>query len=340
MKKNFYDLVFFTNIPAFYKLRLYGRIAEKKKILVVFLREGNPDRNRDFYQEDRNFEWIVLPGETPKKQAIECIRLLKGLDYKELVIGGWDELAFWSAAFCSPRKKNAVVVESSYLESVTTGPKAWIKRIFLSRISKAYCSGASNIKLVEMLGFCGNVVKTGGVGLYRRIPQPAFERRESVKNFLYVGRLSPEKNLKFLLRVFERLPELMLNIVGFGPQEPELKSIAGPNVIFHGAVANMDLPKFYQRNDIFVLPSKSEPWGMVVEEALNNGVPVLVSNRVGCAEEIVVHGKNGMVFEWDSEESFLAAIRQLQDIRFYNALRENIAQRDPVSIEQRQVDCY
>ena len=340
MKEISYDRIFITNIPAFYKLRLYSRVAERKRILVIFLREGNPDRNKDFYKEDRNFKWVVLPGNSPRGQAIECIRLLKSLDYNELIIGGWDELPYWAAAFCSPRKKNGVVVESSYLESVTTGVKAWIKRIFLSRISKAYCSGASNIKLVEMLGFHGKIVKTGGVGLYRRVEQPPFEARREVKNFLYVGRLSPEKNLEFLIRAFRKLPDLTLSVIGFGPQEAELKSIVGANVVFQGAVANTNLPKLYQQNDVFVLPSKSEPWGMVVEEALNNGLPVLVSNRVGCAEEIVVHGKNGMVFEWDSEESFLAAIRQLQDVRFYNALRENIAQRDPVSVEQRQVDCY
>lgn len=338
--KHFYNIVFLTNIPAFYKIRLYNRIAEQAKILVIFLREANPDRNKDFYAEPRNFEWITLPAGTRRTQARDCVKLLKTLEYKELVIGGWDELSFWAAAFFSPRRKNAVVVESSYLESATTGPKAWMKRLFLSRISKAYCSGASNIKLVEMLGFRGNIVKTGGVGLYRRVPQPPFEARERVKNFLYVGRLSPEKNLEFLIRAFEKLPELTLNIVGFGPQETFLKSIAGANIVFHGAVANAELPKYYSANDVFVLPSKSEPWGMVVEEALNNGVPVLVSDRVGCAEETVREGENGTIFDAFSESDFLAAVRRISKPEFYNALRKNIAKRNPEAIEAEQINAY
>jgi len=339
-RSRFFDKVFLTNIPAFYKIRLYNEIAKRAKILVVFLREGNPDRNKDFYAEPRNFEWRTLPAGTQKQQARECVKLLRTLDYKELVIGGWDELSFWAAAFCSPRAKNAVVVESSYLESATSGPKAWVKRIFLSRISKAYCSGASNIKLVEMLGFRGNIKKTGGVGLYRRVPQPPFEPRERIKNFLYVGRLSPEKNPEFLVRAFAKLPELTLNVVGFGPQEEYLKSLAGMNVVFHGAVANAELPKFYQANDVFVLPSKSEVWGMVVEEALNNGVPVLVSDSVGCAEELIV-GKNvGLIFKTDDEQDFIKNVERMRELKFYNDLRKTISQNAPEAIEIAQVKAY
>ncbi len=184
------------------------------------------------------------------------------------------------------------------------------------------------------------VVKTGGVGLYRRVPQPPFEARERVKNFLYVGRLSPEKNLIFLIRAFSKLPELTLNIVGFGPQEAELKAIAGKNVVFHGAVANAELPKFYQANDVFVLPSKSEPWGMVVEEALNNGVPVLVSDSVGCAEEIVRNEENGIIFRNDDDANFFAAVNRMCIADFYNTLRRNIAAQNPESIERLQVEAY
>lgn len=340
LTRNEFHSVFLTNVPAFYKIRLYNRIAEQAKILVIFLRETNPGRNKDFYAEPRNFEWITLSAGTRRQQARDCVKLLKTIEYKELVIGGWDELAFWATAFFSPKEKNAVAVESSYLESTTTGPKAWLKRLYLSRISKAYCSGASNIKLVEMLGFRGNVVKTGGVGLYRRVPQPPFEARECVKNFLYVGRLSPEKNLEFLIRAFAKLPELTLNVVGFGPQETFLKSIAGTNVVFHGAVENSKLPAYYRENDVFVLPSKSEPWGMVVEEALNNGVPVLVSDRVGCAEEIVRECKTGSIFDAFSESDFLAAAHRISEPGFYNTLRKNIAERSPDATELAQIFCY
>ena len=67
-------------------------------------------------------------------------------------------------------------------------------------------------------------------------------------------------------------------MVGFGRIEAQLKAAAGKNIKFIGAVDNKDLPAVYRANDVFVLPSVSETWGLVVEEALNNGLPVLLSD--------------------------------------------------------------
>lgn len=53
--------------------------------------------------------------------------------------------------------------------------------------------------------------------------QPSFIYKTQIRNFLYVGRLSEEKNLKLLIDVFNSLPDLKLNIIGFGPQEEVLK---------------------------------------------------------------------------------------------------------------------
>ncbi len=79
---------------------------------------------------------------------------------------------------------------------------------------------------------------------------------------------------------------------------------------------------------------------MVVEEALNNGVPVLVSDRVGCAEEVVRDGENGLVFEACSETSFLLAVSRLANPEFYNHLRECIAKSDFEEVECAQIFSY
>lgn len=339
MKREMYDKVFFTNIPAFYKINLYNKIAEKTNILVVFHREGNVDRNNDFYNEKRNFDNITLPNKVIKKIS-SIVHLVFHLKYKEIILGGWDELPPWLIIFLSKKNKNSVVVESSYIESKTTGIKSFFKKIFLSRTSKAYCSGKSNLRLLELLNYKGDKQKTKGVGLYRRIPQPLYQRREKVINFLYVGRLSNEKNLFTLINVFNTLPNLCLNIIGFGPLEIVLKERASSNIIFLGAINNNELSKYYQQNDVFVLPSFSEPWGMVVEEALNNGTPVLVSERVGCVEEIIKNEVNGIVFDPFSEQSLKDAIKRICEINLYNNLRLNISETDPLATENFQVNVY
>jgi glycosyltransferase involved in cell wall biosynthesis len=144
---------------------------------------------------------------------------------------------------------------------------------------------------------------------------------------LSVGRLTPVKGLDTLLRAFAHsgdqairrsgvqgdrpehlnartpdrlnaLPSLLL--VGEGEQRGELEALAaalgvGDRVRFAGSRPWEELPSLYAVADLFVLPSTFEPWGAVVAEALACGLPVVVSDRVGCAPDLVRPGENGWV---------------------------------------------
>ena len=293
MKKQI-DILFITNLPSFYKINLFNSIAKQKNIFVIFTHDQNSQRNEDFYNGLREFSYVSLAKKMFLGKIFYLIYLLFTSNCKSLIVGGWDQLLFWFAIAISPKEKNGVLVESSILESKVTGFMSRFKTIFLSRIYKAYVSGKSQADLCIKLGFKGQLIKTNGVGIFNVMPQPEYSSISIVKNFIYVGRLSPEKNIKLLIEIFNMLPELTLNIVGFGPQDIFLKSIAKKNIVFHGAIPNSELYKIYLQNDVFILPSISEPWGMVIEEAFNSGLPVIVSDRVGCAEEIV-NSSNGII---------------------------------------------
>ena len=337
---NIYSKVFITNLPSFYKLNLYNAIAENERIFVVFTGDTAGERNRDFFKGDMRFEYFAYKQSGLFYRIMITLKLLLSLKWQECVIGGWDSVPMWMFALLSASKKNSVVVESSYFESQTKGLKGLIKKIFIRNIrKKAYVSGAGQRRLIEDLRFKGEIVETKGVGVFNYVEQPQYEPRTQVRNFLYVGRLTAVKNLPFLINAFKNRLDLTLNIVGFGELEEYLKSIAGDNVNFIGAVDNKKLPQVYQENDVFVLPSKSEVWGLVVEEALNNGAPVLVSDRVGCGPEIV-NESNGLVFKFDSEEDLLSKIDRISQIDYYNELRKNISKLDFAEIERRQIECY
>lgn len=265
--------------------------------------------------------------------------VVQSIDYDELILGGWDHPVLWALAFRFPKCKNAFFIESSYFESRTNGIKGFIKSLYVKRLSKIYASGKSQRKITDILGFKGETVITKGVGVFNYIPQPDFKPKTEVKNYFYVGRFVEVKNLKFLISVFNELPQYNLYLAGFGEQEQELRRLAKENVHFLGAIDNKKLSTFYQQMDVFVLPSKSEPWGLVVEEALNNGIPVIVSDRVGCAEEII-NNSNGLIFHYNDKNEFVAAINKMAEIDFYNRLRKNISKLNFEEIEQAQIACY
>jgi glycosyltransferase involved in cell wall biosynthesis len=119
---------------------------------------------------------------------------------------------------------------------------------------------------------------------------------------LYVGQFIHRKGLPYLLEAFEvvhnRHPDTALVLVGYGPEQQQLVDIAGRgrgevHILPHVEVA--DLPKMYALADIFVLPSLEETWGLVVNEAMACGLPVVVTDRVGAWVDLVHDGANGFV---------------------------------------------
>src|SRR5260221_357847 len=131
-------------------------------------------------------------------------------------------------------------------------------------------------------------------------------------NFVYVGRLAQEKNVDLLLRAFaEAFRESTrdsgwgLLIVGDGPRRKELERQAqtctSASIVFVGSTHWRQVPAYLALADVLVLPSLSEPWGLVVNEAMACGMPVLVSDRCGAAYDLVEEGVNGFVFPATSQ---------------------------------------
>lgn len=142
--------------------------------------------------------------------------------------------------------------------------------------------------------------------------------------FLFVGRFIPEKNLDSLLAAYAQYRRAaasspwQLVLVGGGPEEGRLRAQARrlDGVRFAGLRQLPDLAAFYALADCFVLPSRSEPWGLVVNEAMACSLPVLVSRQCGCAEDLVVHGRNGLVFDADQPDALTDSMLALASERF------------------------
>ena len=311
MLKQKYDIIFLSNIPSFYKVKQWNEVAKHKHVLIILTKVNGDNRNADFVSESLNCEYKFLQGNICKK-GWQLAQILRNTKFDLLVIGGWDEPTFHVAAWLSPRSKNAVVCESSIFEYQPSAIKDIIKKCFLNRISRGYPSGKPQGRLLRKLGFSGDLHYTGGCGLLNYIAQPPFESRNKVSNFIYVGRLAPEKNLEMLISVFNSFPHLTLTIIGFGPME---------------------------QADCFILPSIREPWGLVVEEALNNGCPVIVSDKVGCNEDLVTD-ETGIVFQYDKPTSLAEAIKKICDIDSYNRLRHGVSKMDFAKRAQKQIEIY
>lgn len=143
---------------------------------------------------------------------------------------------------------------------------------------------------------------------------------DGVPVILFLSKLTSRKRPLDLLRAFHRLRadggmRAALALVGAGPEEEGLRRFVErarvPDVRFLGFRNQAELPTIYGACDVFVLPSENEPWGLVVNEAMSAGLPVVVSEEVGAAADLVDDGVNGFRFEVGDITALTGCLEQL-----------------------------
>jgi glycosyltransferase involved in cell wall biosynthesis len=144
--------------------------------------------------------------------------------------------------------------------------------------------------------------------------------------FIYFGRLSAEKGIDDLLQALRlvraRMPGARLDLVGAGPLEGLLRARVvelglADAVVLHRARPLAELVPMLYRSVAMVVPSHREPWGLVVNESLSYGCPVVVSDRCGCVPELVIEGVTGYSYPCGNierlSEAMLAVVRLSTD---------------------------
>jgi glycosyltransferase involved in cell wall biosynthesis len=145
--------------------------------------------------------------------------------------------------------------------------------------------------------------------------QPNYWSKKGSKGkvLLYVGRISKEKELAFLINVFKSLKSkkfpISLALVGDGPYKEELEKMA-PEAIFTGIITGKELGIAYASADLFLFPSTTDTYGNVVMEALASGLPVLVSD-IGGPKELITHEHEGRVLPAKNLKSWANTIEEL-----------------------------
>lgn len=144
---------------------------------------------------------------------------------------------------------------------------------------------------------------------------------------LYSGRLIEIKNVELIIEAVSNLDRCTLMIAGEGVLKEHLMRVAekfGSNVIFLGHMDEKELGSAYSSADCLVLPSSYEPWGLVVNEALSYSLPVVVSKHVGCAQDQVLDGVNGVLIQELTAGGVLKAIESCLTITKQQVLESSV----------------
>jgi glycosyltransferase involved in cell wall biosynthesis len=203
------------------------------------------------------------------------------------------------------------------------GWKEWLKRFVYRGWDAYFVTGERGLEYLRTFDVpsdrsfvCGNPADAEAIAS-ERARTGRIEREHS---FLFVGRFLTLKNLERFARAYLRYRSeggtWRLDIVGFGETEAAVRQLleAEASVTFHGALGHDVLIPMYLRAGCLVLPSYSENWGLVVNEAMHAGMPIAISSLTGCAPELLREGENGVAFDpWD-EASMASALKRIESL--------------------------
>jgi glycosyltransferase involved in cell wall biosynthesis len=306
-----------TEIPAPFRVPLFNALASQPEVelLVAFLAEHDPRRNYRVYREEFAFEDVVLPGRSLRRGSRWVMltrglrRVLRSFSPDVVVVGGWNQPAFWQALLAA--RPSLLWVESNASDS-RTAPDA-VRRLALRLASGFLVPGRASRAYLEALGVAGGRIFDApnaidfGVFAQRvaaeRADRDALRARLGLDGcvFLYAGRFEREKGIDVLLDAMEGV-DAQLVAAGSGPLESELRVRA--RVV--GQLTRDELVPWYGAADALVLPSRSEPWGMTLNEGAAAGLPLVSTDAVGAAHDLIEPGANG--FRVPAEDA--AALRE------------------------------
>ncbi|RDC56209.1 glycosyltransferase family 1 protein [Pedobacter chinensis] len=252
------------------------------------------------------------------------ISSIKNFDPAAILIYGWAYQSHLSALRYFKGKIPIWFRGDSTLIDEQKGLKQLLRSLFLKwvyrHVDKAFYVGTANKAYFEKSGlkpqqliFAPHAIDNDRFAADRRIESNTLREQLNIKTddvlILFAGKLESKKNPELLLAAFRKLnlENVHLLFVGNGKLEDALKSkvkkdastkLSMTHVHFMDFQNQSLMPAVYQACDLFCLPSKGpgETWGLAVNEAMACGKAVLVSNKVGCAPDLVKAGVNGEVF--------------------------------------------
>ncbi|WP_437191431.1 glycosyltransferase [Planctomicrobium sp. SH527] len=305
-----------------------GRISVVETVRVESLYAWDEIKHAGPFQRETLFESNESDQSSKASIKTRMFEMLDKLNPDVVAITGWampDALA--AISWATSRKVPAVLMsESQHRDEVRSAPKEFIKSQLVGLFSAGLVGGQPHLEYLSMLGMPKERIFMGydvvdnqhfatKAGHARANKKLRTELGLPERYFLASNRFIPKKNLSTLLQAFSIYRKLAgpqacdLVLLGDGPMKAELQAQCVQLQITHcvhfpGFKQYEELPGFYAFADAFVHASTTEQWGLVINEAMSAGLPVIVSEACGAAKDLVGNGLNGFVFSPTAPQQF------------------------------------
>jgi len=294
----------FSKIPDGYRFELFEQLSHLYDSKVFYWTDAADDRVLHLPdQEKYTFDFQVV-----HRAIFALIRDPHFIRSEVVFLAGYNYWWFWVLFFVSKLLgKRVVQYSDSNMSHEKTKPLFFrqLKKIVLYPLVRGsfflYC-GQQNKAYWAYYGVPDTRLIYAPYAVDTELFKPRACKKSKVFTFLFVGRLVQAKAIHTLILAFQQLsfryPMCELQILGHGKEQGFLEELSqGLNVRFLGGKKREAIPEIMACADVFVLPSVEEPWGLVVNEAMLMGKPLILSHHVGAATDLLEDTVNGFLFE-------------------------------------------
>lgn len=335
-------ILWLTNIPSPYRVKFFNELGTKCDLTVVFEKRSSSERDESWKKfKTNNFKTIFLSGKSIGVAEAICFSVTKYIskEYDHIVVTNYsDPTGIIAILYMKSKGIHYEIEGDGAFPTLNTRYKRYIKRFILSKADIYFSTaqmhdqyyminGVSKDKIVRypFTSICKNEVIEYPVSL---------EEKQKIKNrlnikeqymILAVGQFIYRKGFDNLIAASSYLNENYgIYIVGGEATEEYIEMIRKfkcKNVYFIEFKKSEELNEYYKAADIFVHPTREDIWGLVVNEAMAKGLPVVTTNKCIAGLEMVENNINGAIGDVDDIQFLVTSIKQCCDKREEYALK-------------------
>lgn len=332
-------VLFLTNVPSPYRVLFFNELGTKCDLTVLYQKKGSSERNDKWVEESKDtYKSVFMRGRSARVDNAFCLEVIKYIDksYDAIIICGISSpTEILAIEWCRLNKIRYCIEGDGAFAKYGNGIKEKLKRHLICGGSLFFSTCEEHDKYYEHYGADpSRVYKYRFSSLLAKdileeevTKSEKFKLREELgmkhtKIILAVGQFIYRKGFDVLLKSAVHLSDkLGIYIVGDEPTKEYLNIVRVnklKNVHFVGFKTKDELKKYYKAADAFVLPTREDIWGLVINEAMAYGLPVVTTNRCNAGLELIQNGVNGYLISTDSvfelREAMIKAVQESEEL--------------------------
>jgi glycosyltransferase involved in cell wall biosynthesis len=327
-----------TNMPAPYRVPSWNEAALVlgDDFLVIFCCRREPNRQWDV--PPIHFNHVFLKENFREKGAGNYVHNnkdvwnhLNAFSPDVVITGGFNPTMLYAIAYTILKRKKHIPVSDAWeMAEKHLSPFHIGVRKFVYRFSHAFIACSIKGKeYFESFGLSKESVFVSHLAISdgKRLPKKSFGER--TYDLMFSGQFIERKHPFFFVQVALAIKkikkDLKLLVLGAGPLEGDMIRLledSGIEYDFPGFARQEDLPGYYSATRIFLFPTQYDAWGVVANEAMIMGTPVITTPNAGCADELVLHDITGFVLPLDEHAWVDKCLELLKDENRWNCFAE------------------